>query len=374
LLKLSATEPGVIVSGVAHGAILLAAIIGFSDAKQFDPVQETLPVEVLTDQQFNEIVQGEKTAPAAKPQPPRADKVADIPEPKPTPPKQEAKVDVPTPPPSLRRIEEPDDADEPDEPKPAPTPPQRVAALPPPRPQPEPPKPVARPPDPPKAEAIEPPKPPERPKPEAKAPTPPTPPKAEEKPKVDQLAKLLEAKKIEDAKAAEAKKAADAKAAAAAKAKAAEQANEKSKFDAGAIAQALSRDSAQQRPATGRTVNQVAALGSPTANAPRMSPSMWGQLDGYMQDQYKQCWTYLGLTTGQKYVPQIRVQFNQSGGLVGQPELLNRPSDPNLRSLAESALRAVKKCDPLRIPAQYAPYYNEWKARILRFDPEEMAG
>ncbi|MDP4595203.1 MAG: cell envelope biogenesis protein TolA, partial [Beijerinckiaceae bacterium] len=45
-----------------------------------------------------------------------------------------------------------------------------------------------------------------------------------------------------------------------------------------------------------------------------------------------------------------------------------------LQSLADSALRAVRKCDPLRIPAQFAPYYNQWKARILRFDPEEMLG
>ena len=61
-------------------------------------------------------------------------------------------------------------------------------------------------------------------------------------------------------------------------------------------------------------------------------------------------------------------------GLVGAPEPLNKPSDPAMSSLAESAMRAVKKCDPLRIPAQYAPFYNEWKARILRFDPEEMSG
>lgn len=369
-------NPGVVASGLGHAAILVASLVVFSETPKFDPVQESVPIEVLTDQQFNEIMKGEKSAPAAKPQPPVASKIADIPEPKPAPPKpQEAKVDVPTPPPDLRRIKEPDDAEDPPEPPKKPAPAPQVAALPPPRP-PEPQKPVVRPPDPPKAEAIEPPKPPERPKPEAKAPTPPTPPKPEEKPKVDQLAKLLEAKKAEDAAKAAAdaaKKAADAKAAAA-KAKSGEPSNEKSKFDAGAIAQALSKDSAQQKPATGRAVNQVAALGSPTANAPRMSPSLWGQLDGYMQDQYKQCWNYLGLSSGQKYVPQIRVQFNQSGGLVGQPELLNRPSDPNLRSLAESALRAVKKCDPLRIPAQYAPYYNEWKARILRFDPEEMAG
>ena len=44
------------------------------------------------------------------------------------------------------------------------------------------------------------------------------------------------------------------------------------------------------------------------------------------------------------------------------------------RSLADSAMRAVRKCNPLRIPAQFAPYFDQWKNRTLRFDPEEMLG
>ena len=105
-----------------------------------------------------------------------------------------------------------------------------------------------------------------------------------------------------------------------------------------------------------------------------MAPSLWGQLDGLMEEQYRQCWSYLGLTTGQKYIPQIKVTYDESGGLTSDPVLVNPPGDPALRSLAESALRAVRRCNPLQIPAQYAPYYDEWKGRVLRFDPEEMAG
>ena len=59
---------------------------------------------------------------------------------------------------------------------------------------------------------------------------------------------------------------------------------------------------------------------------------------------------------------------------MGEPVLINPPSDPAMRSLAESALRAVRRCNPLRIPAQYAPYYDQWKGRVLRFDPVDMAG
>ena len=128
----------------------------------------------------------------------------------------------------------------------------------------------------------------------------------------------------------------------------------------------------QRKAATGQELQQVASLGAPTASAAKMSPSLWGQLDGLLQDQYRQCWNYIGMTGQEKYVPQIHVQYAQDGALIGEPQLMNPPSDPNLRSLAESAIRAVRRCNPLRIPAQYQPYYDQWKGRIVRFDPEDM--
>ena len=94
-----------------------------------------------------------------------------------------------------------------------------------------------------------------------------------------------------------------------------------------------------------------------------------------MQEQYKECWTTLGISSQRNYTPLIEVAYNPDGSLRGEPTLVNPPSDPALRSLADSALRAVRRCNPLRIPAQFAPYFDQWKGpRILRFDPEEMAG
>lgn len=108
--------------------------------------------------------------------------------------------------------------------------------------------------------------------------------------------------------------------------------------------------------------------------SPKMSVEMWGQLDGYMIEQYKRCWTYRPLGPTLRYIPQIEVSFTQAGGLRAEPRLRNQPSDPNSRALAESAIRAVKQCNPLGVPAQFKPYYNEWRDRIMRFDPDEMAG
>ena len=149
------------------------------------------------------------------------------------------------------------------------------------------------------------------------------------------------------------------------------------KFDLTDITKLLFNHDAPAKPAAapGRSqLSHLASLGAPTASAEKMSPSFWAGLDGLLEDQYRSCWSYLGLTAGVKYIPQVRVVYGVDGSLQGQPVLLNPPSDPSMQSLADSALRAVRRCNPLKIPEQYAPYYDQWKGRVLRFDPEEMAG
>ncbi len=382
-MKVSVSQPGHVLSAAVHLALLAATLVSFTETKPFQDAQESVPVEIVTDSQLNEIMKGQKDAKQAAPTPIKADKVAEVEETKPTP-TREAKTDIAAPPTPLRRIPDPGESKEPD---PTPAPPTRTAALPPepPKPEPEPvkpepPRPPTRPPEPakaetpppkPDAEAIEPPKPPQRPKEEPKkaevapTPPPPTPPRAPVRPKADEkpldptaISKLLD--KNEPQKPAARPKSGDENA-------------PKTKYDSDAVSNLLSREAPSQKASTARAASQQASLGAPTASAARMSPSMMGQLDGLMQDRYKQCWTYVGLSAT-RYVPQIKVEFGVNGALAVEPVLLNPPSDPNLRNLAESALRAVRRCDPMPIPAQFAPYYQEWKSRILRFDPEEMAG
>jgi colicin import membrane protein len=388
-VKLSTSEPGVIVSGAVHVALLAFTLVAFSDSRKFEDAQESVPVEMLTDQQFNQVMRGEKQAKPQEKPVVVAQRKAEVEEKKP-PAEVEAKADVPTPPPPLKRIPDPGREDTPE-------PPKQVAALPPPeppKPEPpklEPPKPPVRPVEPPKvetppeppkreAEAIDPPKPPkvEPKKVEVTPPAPPTPPvkprpapKEEPKPKVEEktpldkvaLAKLLDQKKTDDTPKPQSRpRSGD------------ETSTTKTRFDSDAVSKLLSREPPGQRPSSARETSRVASLGSPTASAAKMSPSLWGQLDGLLQDQYKQCWSYLSLGEAQHYIPQIKVEYAADGSLVGQPSLLNPPSDPSLKPLAESALRAVRRCNPMKIPAQFMPYFEQWKARILRFDPAEMAG
>ncbi|MEA2861286.1 MAG: hypothetical protein QOC72_3325 [Methylobacteriaceae bacterium] len=370
--KFNPREPGVVVSAGAHVALLAATLIAFADTKKFDDAPESIPVEMISDQQFSQIMKGDKTAKQVQPKQ-KAEKIAEVTETKPTPPVAEAKRDVPTPPPPLKRLPDPGEDDKPELKPEPPTPPQRVAALPapepPPRPEPklakpEPPK-AEKPPEPEEekeAEVIKP-QPPPRPK-LAEAATLPTPPKPVEKPKepappkLDQVAKFLEQKKLEQKPVP--------------KPKSGEENDEpKHKLDVATISQLLSKEAPQARASTARELTRTAALGAPNASAAQMSPSMWDSLDGLMREQYKKCWSYIGLNP-QKYVAQIRVRYAQDGSLQAEPGLLNPPSDPNLRNLADSAMRAVRRCNPMHIPAAYMPYYEQWKARVVRFDPEDM--
>jgi colicin import membrane protein len=371
--KFNPREPGVAVSAGAHVALLAATLIAFADTRKFDDVAESIPVEMISDQQFSQITKGDKTAKQVQPKQ-KAEKIADVTETKPTPPIAEAKRDVPTPPPPLKRVPDPGEDEKPELKPEPPTPPQRVAALPPaPEPPPRPEPKVAKP-EPPKAE-----KPPEpddlkeaevikpqpvpRPK-IAETPTPPTPPKPVEKPKepappkLDQVAKFLEQKKVEEKPVP--------------KPKSGEESTEpKHKLDMTTISQLLSKEAPQARASTGRELTHTAALGAPNASATRMSPSMWDSLDGLMREQYKKCWSYIGLNA-EKYVAQIRVRYAQDGSLQAEPALLNPPAEANSRNLAETAMRAVRRCNPMHIPAAYLPYYEQWKARVVRFDPEDM--
>lgn len=401
-MRFKSSEPGLAVSAGAHVALLVLALASFSSAPKLTDATEATPVDLLTESQFNEVTKGVREAKA--PAKPLVDKQADVVETKPRPVVNEAKVDIPTPPPPLKREPDPGEDETP------PTPPQRTAALPPPEPEarptpptpppplppvrpepprveakPEPPKPEPPKPEPPKpekAEAIEPPRPPQRPRPapkpepkvEAKVEPKPVPkpepkPQPQEKPKEalrpDRIAALLADKKTEEARKPVSRP------------RSGEESQEpQRKFDPGSISKLLSKEAPGQRASTGQTVNRTASIGAPNASAARMSPSLWGQLDGFLQEQYKRCWNVLPTAGAGRYVPQIEVAFLPNGALAGEPRLRNPPSDPALRSLADSALRAVRNplCNPMRIPAQFQPYYEEWKERILRFDPEEMMG
>jgi outer membrane biosynthesis protein TonB len=317
-------------SAALHGAVLALILLGFASAPKFADSPEAIPIQTVSLSELNQIANGEKNAKPA-------------PQPAPAPPE---------PPPDLRASVEPTP------PPPAPTLTPKAEATPPPKPAPEPPKAESLPPKPvpsPKADSTPSPEPtpPERPEPT------PTPtlkiaiPQAPAEPPVRP--------KFADAPPERPK----------------EPAPDKPKpshnFDPNTIAKLIGQGKTPTA-----AVSQTAATtpqGLPHHDAPHMSMSLASALDAWLTESYLNCWTPPpGMPDGDTYVAQIKVVFNPDGSLSGRPVLLNPPSDRAWRAHAESAMRAVRKCDPLKVPAEYMPYFEQWKIETIHFDPRETQG
>jgi colicin import membrane protein len=402
-LRFNRSEPGFWLSGAAHAGMLVAGLVAYS-APSFPDAQEGIPVEIVTENQFSQITKGEEDAKQAQPDPkPRVDRVADKTERRDP---GEEKRDVPAPPkrPADSKVEDQEEV--------------AVAAPLPPRPdeaqreiekaqaeakaeadaraaeakaraeaaakaaelkavqEREEAEAIAQA----KAEA------------EAKA-------RAEAKAKAEAEVKRVaeakekdeaeakrlaeakereakekaeaeaEAKRIAEAKAkAEAKRVAEAKAAAEAKAK--RQAELADKFDPGDIRQLLrSKEKTASSGATGAEVNRTAALGTAVGSAQKLNPSMRDALAGIFREQIERCYMPPpGSATTPAEMPVLDVRFNADGTLAAEPKVQRAGSKPIDRAVADAALRAVRRCAPYRIPARFAPFYDDWKYWLIEFD------
>ena len=86
------------------------------------------------------------------------------------------------------------------------------------------------------------------------------------------------------------------------------------------------------------------------------------------------CWTVpLGLPYDEDFLVRIKLELKQDGTIsrseILDHERMNRPGQKFYKVLAESALRAVRICQPLRVPLTG---YDKWKTIQLNFNPMEM--
>ena len=86
------------------------------------------------------------------------------------------------------------------------------------------------------------------------------------------------------------------------------------------------------------------------------------------------CWSIpLGLPFNEDLLVRIKLQLKPDGSIIKTEILdharMNRPGQAFYKVLAESALRAIKLCQPLRVPSTG---YERWKNMQLNFDAREM--
>ncbi|MCO4055522.1 MAG: cell envelope integrity protein TolA [Bosea sp.] len=407
----SRQEPGVAVSALGHAAVLVAGLVAVGSAPQpFRNAEESIAVEIVDPSALNEIMKGERSAQAVQETPrPRAERQSEVVEQKDP---GQAQRDAPSPPtrpanlPTAERDEvappaaapvarpaparqaaraEPEKAEAPPDPKP------REAARPEPKPElrrdqlaalteqaelqvrreraAEEARAAARA----RAEAEA------RARQQAEAARARAEAAARAKAEADAQARAeADARQKAEAEAqaraeaaARAKAAAEARARAAAEAKARRDAQLAAQFNPNDISKLLaSKEPAQSTGSSGREVNRVASLGTERGSAQRMNPNMRSQLIGIIKEQLERCWNVPVALQGSQRppVPSIRVALNQDGTLAGQPSIANSSSDPLFRVAAESALTATRRCTPLRIPAQFAPFHSDWRDVVVNFD------
>ena len=86
------------------------------------------------------------------------------------------------------------------------------------------------------------------------------------------------------------------------------------------------------------------------------------------------CWSIpLGLPYNENLLVRIKLMLEPDGSITKTEILdharMNKPGQAFYKVLAESALRAVKLCQPLRVPTTG---YERWKELQLNFDAREM--
>ena len=93
-----------------------------------------------------------------------------------------------------------------------------------------------------------------------------------------------------------------------------------------------------------------------------------------LKAQIFSCWSIpLGLPYNENLLVRIKLELKPDGTVIKSEILdharMNKPGQGFYKVLAESALRAIKLCQPLRVPSKG---YERWKNLQLNFDAREM--
>jgi colicin import membrane protein len=120
----------------------------------------------------------------------------------------------------------------------------------------------------------------------------------------------------------------------------------------------------------------VAAIAPPKAvaavEAPaRMTSAQQAGFEAWLIKTYLGCWKPAPRPAdADPYVAQVRLAYNADGSLAKPAKLVNPPSDPALKPQAKSVMAAVQSCNPLPVPAEYRPFYEQWKTKTIHFNPQ----
>ncbi|WP_157016515.1 hypothetical protein [Mesorhizobium xinjiangense] len=142
--------------------------------------------------------------------------------------------------------------------------------------------------------------------------------------------------------------------------------SDEKEFDADEVAALLNK----QTPSGGgaKRSTQEASLGgrNPTGGE-KLSQS---EMDALRQ-RLGSCWNVpAGVDDADALKVSVRFRLDRSGNLEGRPEVIKGGASSGPRRIAaESAVRAVQKCEPFNLPSDK---YQTWAEVVVNFDPSDM--
>lgn len=293
-------------STALHAGVLVLSLVSFSGAKPFEPMTETVPVDVISASDYTKLTRGLTSAKAEKPQ-----QVAE-------------KVAAPTPveDPKLKASEKP----------------PVEATAPPPPPPPPPPK-VEQQATQPKAEQAPPPK-------ETAEVALKNEPKKQEQPQ-DQ-AKAEAAPPLPPRKPAPPRE----------QPKPVEANAPPREFNTDQIKQLIDKRTPTRQVASAEQLSSTSSIGTPNGQAMTLSVS---EIDAFKR-RLRDCWTEIPGNLNAPTLVDVDIYFNQDGTLSAQPRVVpgqSNSSNPTFQAVASIGLRAIAQCQPYKM---FRPEkYTQWK-------------
>ncbi len=139
-------------------------------------------------------------------------------------------------------------------------------------------------------------------------------------------------------------------------------------FNPRKVAALLDKRDPRRHAAVGDTLTTTASLGLPSGNAAKLSQT---ELDA-LRAQILKCWNIpAGVVEADKLIVVVQILLKQDGSLQAAPALLNRSGHPLFQIAAESAMRAIRRCQPYQLPVEK---YQAWRDVEVTFDPRDMYG
>jgi hypothetical protein len=139
------------------------------------------------------------------------------------------------------------------------------------------------------------------------------------------------------------------------------------KFDPKKVEALLDKRDSTRVAAAGDTLNSTASLGMADGVAAQLSLS---ELDAFRK-RVEECWSPPpGVNSTTKLQVIIRVLFKSDGSVARPPELVSGPASQLGPAMAESAKRAILRCQPFKM--LNPEHYEQWKDIEINFDPQYM--